>query len=368
MLTPMERFKFRAATVLWFLLTLFCLLSLPVLFDWGVSLVLGVLFAGAALGSLVFLIIWLFRKGKAGFDSKVVWLKSVAAGFYVLSFTVAFPVYYLATIVETSPFLLPQITITDGSKKIIFQGMLHVGSEDFYKAVIYDLETALFEGYHIYYEGVQPSPGEGDEWLAKNLGGGGDLSEGYRKLAEACGLRFQKDYFGVMEKDAKLRPQQHVIADVTSLDMKREAERLMRTDPKFATMNSPHPAKEGEGLGDLVSRLVDFQGKSSDSRKKISGILCRGVLSWVLGKSARTSPGEIKQPLGPVILDFRNRFLARKALEDSAKKIFVLYGANHFNGVFALLKAANPAWKVVSVKWLRGIRKPEKFEVELELR
>ena len=36
--------------------------------------------------------------------------------------------------------------------------MAHVGTESFYKTVIYDLQHAIADGYVIYYEGVKPDP------------------------------------------------------------------------------------------------------------------------------------------------------------------------------------------------------------------
>ena len=85
--------------------------------------------------------------------------------------------------VQADPPLLPQATLTNGQKTVVFQGMIHVGMEGFYKSVVYDLEEALNEGYRLYYEGVQPSPGEGDAWFDEQLAGGSDLADNYKVLA-----------------------------------------------------------------------------------------------------------------------------------------------------------------------------------------
>lgn len=44
----------------------------------------------------------------------------------------AFPVYYLANLVDTRPTTVPQVVLSDGNKTVVFQGMVHVGSEAFY--------------------------------------------------------------------------------------------------------------------------------------------------------------------------------------------------------------------------------------------
>ena len=59
---------------------------------------------------------------------------------------ISLPVYYLSFEVNAHPSALPHITLTNGTKTVVFQGMVHVGSEPFYKSVVYDLEKALSEG------------------------------------------------------------------------------------------------------------------------------------------------------------------------------------------------------------------------------
>lgn len=182
----------------------------------------------------------------------------------------------------------------------------------------------------MYYEGVQPSPGEGDAWFAEQLAGGGDLAENYKALADACGVKFQIDYFGLMERDAQQHPERHVAADVTSLEMKQEYDRLMATDPAFAT----------------------------DEQKKLIGILCRGAFAIALGDQSEHEP----RPLDKVILDFRNRQLAQRIIADDSQRIYITYGAAHLPGVLASLQAADPGWQITTVKWMRGMATPEHLE------
>jgi hypothetical protein len=79
------------------------------------------------------------------------------------------PIYYLANWVQTGPTALPLATLVNGQKTVVFQGMQHVASEDFYKSVVFDLEKALVDGYTLFCEGVQPVPGRPDlnEWFNK---------------------------------------------------------------------------------------------------------------------------------------------------------------------------------------------------------
>lgn len=63
----------------------------------------------------------------------------------------------------TSPIQLtavPLATLSNGQKTVVFQGMQHVASEDFFKSVVFDLEKALVDGYTLFYEGVLPDKGK----------------------------------------------------------------------------------------------------------------------------------------------------------------------------------------------------------------
>jgi hypothetical protein len=160
----------------------------------------------------------------------------------------------------------------------------------------------------------------------------------------------------------KKNPQRHLTADVTTLDMKREYERLMQSDPEF-TRKMRAAAKQSEtgGGAEMMGRFVEWQKKGTEGQKELAGILCRGVLS-IANNPNNSSKGA---PKDAVVLDFRNRKLVERILEEPGDKVYVTYGAQHMPGVIALLRQKDPAWKVVSVKWVRGIAAPEHYEGKL---
>jgi len=252
------------------------------------------------------------------------------------------------------PLTVPQATLSNGTKTVVFQGMMHIGSEPFYKGVVYDLEKALTEGYVIYYEGVQPAA-EGDKWFADTLAGGGDLSANYKMLSDVCGLKFQLDYFQLLRADMAAHPERHVAADVSTADMMHEYERLVAADPGFAERVKPAKAdaeattNSSEGLSSLIDGLVN----GTPDQKRIAGYACRGFLTWTLGRPDAPSP------LDPVILDYRNRQLADRIVKDTHELIYITYGAGHLPGLLRDLQAIDPAWEIKSVKWQRVVEAPD---------
>jgi hypothetical protein len=228
-----DKLKLRVSAVVWFLLLAGFLLALPVLAD--ISIWVPVLLAVVAL-LLAFPAAWIVRMTFRGQRAQSWWTsltKAWAALLFLLGIVGAAPLYAAAFFTALHPVVMPQAVLSNGSRTIIFQGMSHIGSEGFYKSVVYDLEKALSDGSVVYYEGVMPSP-DGDAWFSRTLADGGDLSANYKLLSDVCGLKFQQDYFMLLLPDMQAHPERHVSADVTTADMMHEYERLMQNDADFA--------------------------------------------------------------------------------------------------------------------------------------
>lgn len=344
-------------SIAWFVLVVLFLISLPVVLVWPGSFFAGLMVLSLLLALPVLGLWWLMCRKNPRFKPLPQYLKISFATLMIVATLISLPVYYFSFEVDSRPSAIPQVTLSNGTKTVVFQGMVHVGSETFYKSVVYDLEKALSEGYTLFYEGVQPSPGEGDAWFSENLAGGGDLSDNYKMLSSVCGLQFQLDYFSLLTVDMKVHPERHVTADVTTLEMKREYDRLVKTNPAFAAAVQKKPAAKTDAAksddSDPLDFLTAYARDGSRDQKNILGILCRGLINENIG--AMSSDG----PLEPVILDFRNRNLAQKIITHPSKKIYITYGAAHLPGVIALLKEKDPKWKVVSTKWMRAVGTPE---------
>lgn len=359
---PLWRIRLQA--IAWFVLVAAFVLGLPILLGWGhVLLILLVLVAAV----LAVASAWVGRRlspAAAGRPFAAVWSRNLLGWTLILGILVAAPFYYLMIVTDTRPATVPQVSLTNGSKRVVFQGMQHIGSEHFYQAVIYDVEKALSEGYVSWYEGVQTPTPESQaffEKLSHELVGGSDLSGTYKSIGEVCGMKFQLDYFGLLEADKAEHPKRHLVADVDALELKSEYERLMREDPAFAKAHAnDFKAKAATNDNALVLKVVEWLKNGSASQKMLGGVACRGLFS--LNQPAADSP---PGPMDPVILDFRNRALAQRIMQSPDDKIFITYGSNHLPGLVAELRKLDPKWTVGSVKWLRTIEAPEHVEGQL---
>jgi hypothetical protein len=349
-----ERFK----GALWLALILFALAGLMVVGKlplWIVGLVVA---AGVALGALLFVLRWLAKRRDPAYSAGRSFGAFALGGALGMVGLASLPIFYLAFWVQSGPTAVPLATLSNGQKTVVFQGMQHIGSEDFYKSVVFDLEQALADGYTLFYEGVTPVAGRPDltDWFNQTLRGSKqDLSAGYKKMAEQCGLSFQLNYFDPIKADMAIHPSRHITADANFLQMKTEYDRLLREDPAFAAGMAAKAAKAAKadvtrsGSGDPFTLFLGIVEGATPEQKKLAGIVCRGVL----GMAVSGALGEEKDPANRVIVDFRNQTLARFVDESKSDKIYITYGAAHLPGFFAELKKRDPKFEIRAVKGIR---------------
>lgn len=364
---PVSRFqKFRIGlgAIALFLIAVLGILGLGVIAIWPWWIAGAIAVAALILAVPVHYLRGMAMRGRDGWSAKRSYATIALVTFAILSAIVAFPAYFFAYVVDARPALVPSAKLTNGKKVVQFQGMQHIGSEGFYKAVVFDLREALENGYRLYYEGVQPAKDRPDltAWFnaLATSGAGADLSSFYKTLADGCGVQFQLDYFKGLTKDMTVHPDRHLTADVTYLDLKTEYDRLMREDAVFAkAMNEKVVAKKGDDGAAQFKLFTGLWQRGTDSQKRLLGLMCRGFLSWSFTRAQQ--PNQMDK----LILDYRNKRLAQTIAAEPVDKIWITYGAHHLTGVIEELKKLDPNWRVETIKWSRTMMNPEDHKGEL---
>lgn len=355
-LTTRRIWGIRIGVVAWFIAGVGFLLGVPILLQaWWAAFPLLVLLAVL----LALPIAWIWKRFVSHRRLRPAWIKAAIAVTFALTILLASPVYYFAFLTQLKPALVPQVTLTNGNKQIVFQGMQHVGSERFYQHVVFDLEDALTRGFILFYEGVSPSSPDNDRWFDRTVTGGQDLTQSYRDLGRLCGLRFQSDFLQVVVRDQLVHPGNHVVADVSTAQLRTEYDRLMKADPAFSQVMAARVPDSGSSG---FEKIVEFLRSGTDGQREIAGTICRGFMTMVMNRS---NDPAVRDDLDALILDYRNRVLARRLLIEPRRRIYVTYGAKHLAGLFGLLKQADPTWRVASVKWVRTIDAPESYSATL---
>jgi len=139
---------------------------------------------------------------------------------------------------------------------------------------------------------------------------------------------------------------------------------IAKADPSFAAAVAKKRKADNSSASedDIFDWIGSSMKESTEGQQYVTGVLCRGIVSRTFSSS-----GPKDNPLHPVILDFRNRYLAKRIVESPADKIYITYGGAHLPGVVEELRKLNPNWKLVSIKWMRSIAAPENLEGTLSL-
>ncbi len=351
--------------ILLFVLTLLALLGLlvlvsatdsfrPLLLVAVVALVIGAIWAGV--GRLV-------RRGRAG--ARPFWRSWLSAsgvvGLLALAL-LAVPLLVVITINATRPLAVPRVTLTDGEREVVFQGMIHIGSAPYYQAVAFDMTQAADLGYVLFFEGVRAGAPENVQRMNEILGTNGvNLNQVYDAFAQQCGLHFQNEYFGVFYDDMASNPDQFVNADVSVDDMMAEWDRLLQEHPEWsAAQINERPEEEVDNqLDGMMGRLNSL----TPGQQRLTQLACQTVLNVNLGQL-----GGEKPPFNEnVVVDFRNRNLAEMIMQHPAERLYITYGYDHFRGVYKLLTEANPNWRIADVEWRQAIDNATELERELQL-
>lgn len=110
---------------------------------------------------------------------------------------------------------------------------------------------------------------------------------------------------------------------------------------------------------DLIEQLQKNYPNFTDFQKNITRTLSRGMLNIVLRSYTVPSFTDallVSVPVMDVILNTRNKHLARAIIDSPSQHIYIQYGALHYDGVLKLLRENDNRWAEVSRKEIVVIR------------
>ena len=360
MKTDVKKWDIITDSVSWTILIIAGLLSWPVIaivFD-SISIFIALIILTGILAFLITFIAWIIKKL---FDKQTSFFKTGAIthfGLFISSMILlSIPMWAAIIINSTVPVTLPTITLTDGEKTVIYQGMMHIGSENYYKSIIFDM-VAAGDDFVFFYEGVTDGSAENEARFSNIMGFSSpseSINDSYISISQLCDLSFQGQFFWVFMDDMAENSEQHVNMDVSVDEMMQEWDRLLIGHPDYAatepplpppTPDSPAPVYESDNNADDDSYLTRGQWKFISR-------FCQAAISIAY---VNRGDGSDQEPFfRDVIVDFRDRHLADGIINSDADKIYITYGNAHFPGVYAYLKEDDPNWEITNVRWKRAL-------------
>lgn len=204
------------------------------------------------------------------------------------------------------------IKFSNQQKEIVYIPMHHVGETSFFKDVTHQLDSLQQLGYVVFYEGVAMSKSI-DSLKRDTI---------FKKARKLLGRSPSKPYIG---EDGEI------------LGKKFKALKDLVNQPKGLAIgiDSTTGKNVDVSIDDVVLHYENKYGRI---------VLDSCDLQTPINDEYHCSKLNDRDAKLDVILNFRNNHIFDKILESTSKKIVVLYGARHFEGVFKLLHQNDPNW------------------------
>lgn len=242
-------------------------------------------------------------------------------------------------------------TLSNGDKTVVFQSMTHIGLPSFYQNVGEEMTEYRNDGYSIFLEGIGHTD---DKKLRKGDPKYDEVVQQYTKLVDSNRLPYAKKVLNtkyVMQYEAM--PFYYAYDD-SYIDF--------TTDELKASIEESLKQKKGnESDKEKIKELYsDTLGNHQDAYKKLledesSFILASNLDDFFLFTliDDKIMPKVREFTNNPdldvdVTMTARNKKISDAINNSVNKKIYIVYGARHFDGILKNLEKSDPKWAIIN--------------------
>lgn len=251
---------------------------------------------------------------------------------------------------------MPQYILKSDEKTLVFQGMSHVASEAFYQEVREDIRKAKENNYVLFFEGVRPGSKKNKEkfdqalWVSLT-------PETYEILANLYGVVSQdnESFLGIENnKDF------NVDLDINQIVEIYEAK--TSENPKEESMTQSGSQQENTTIYNIDDTALKSLEDLNPRELFIMRYFNQSIMNFMI-KHASVRDFVLslvgKEDIFSVILDERNKHLAKEIINSEETKIFIIYGLMHFEWVYEILLQSWENWEIISTKYSGVIESPD---------
>ncbi|NDK09032.1 hypothetical protein EOM39_07390 [Candidatus Gracilibacteria bacterium] len=284
------------------------------------------------------------KKEKKGFDEYLkIFIYKATIFIYVMFFIVGGFAYYNN---EISPAMMPEYTITNGDKIVVFQSMSHIAKQNFYNEVEKNIQKFKSNSGVYFYEGVKPGTKESSE-----------------KFDEALGINFTPDLYKHMSRlyGVTFQDNNRFLGLVNNLDFNvdLDLDQIIKIYEEKKINKKNKKDAENKQIINASEEILNKLNLLKDKELEVLIYINQAILNLVI-KNDKEAKELLKdfgnQDLFSVILDERNDNLSKEIMSSKYSKIYITYGLLHFEGVFELLKKQDSNWKIVKTNYLYPIK------------
>jgi len=246
---------------------------------------------------------------------------------------------------EISPAPMPEITITNWEKTIIFQAMSHIWTQSFYDSIVENIKESKINWYVYFFEWVKPWTEENTEKFNKAL---------WVKFDEELYKNFSKLYW-VSNQDNN-----DFLWLVNDLDFNVD----LNLDEIIWYYKENINASEENIPEDIIpidisKQITEVLLELNEKQLKILVYINKSILNFLIRSTwiqETLTNNFTNKDLFDVILDKRNEVLANEIIKSEYNKIYLTYWLLHFKWVLELLQKDNNNWKIIWEKYYYPIK------------
>lgn len=245
-------------------------------------------------------------------------------------------VYYFN---EKKPAYMPEYTLSNWEKTVIFQWMVHIWWENFYKKVSENLKKYKEEWFIHFFESVRPWSKESNEEFNKAIWFkfDKDLYENMSKLYWVTFQDYSKIIWEVSEKDINVDlSMDDIIKEYKKLNVQKE---------------------QNQEVIDISKNMNEIVNKLNSRELNLLVYVNRAVLNLLISntETLKDLSWIWNKDIFHIILWKRNEVLADEIIKSQNKKIYVTYWLLHFDWVLKLLQEKDKNWKIIKTTNYRVI-------------
>jgi len=327
---------------IWIILGLF-------FYIWWIFSVLSYLISLIIYATIFFLFYIIFhkiKKSKKYLDYKnflIEFIKKISLSILIIIFFLWFFAYYQNILY---PAKMPQFTISNWEKIVVFQAMSHIASPSFYKQVKDEIIKYKKDWYVYFYEWVKP----GSE-------------ENMQDFNEAIGIKFDKDLYKNFSKLYWVVNQDNSLflwlVNDKDYNVDLSLDEIMKLYNNQIQEKKVEKKELPKEVIDINKEVVNSLAKLNPKELNIIRFVNKALLNLIMKNDNIQNSimnNFSNKTLFDVILEERNKNIVENIYSNPADKIFITYWLMHFNWVLELLKQKDSKWKIVKIKYFYPIK------------
>jgi hypothetical protein len=317
---------------------------------WGIIDILSFLISLFIYWSIFFLLYFIFHTIKKSNDILnyknflIEFIKKISLSFLIIIIFLWFFWYYQNIVY---PAKMPQFTITNWKKTVVFQSMAHIWNPDFYENIKKEIIKYKKQWYVYFYEWVKP-------WTKENM----------QEFNKALWIQFDKDTYKNFSKLYWVVNQDNTIflwlVNNQDFNVDLSIDEIIKLYKQaIKDKNKENIKKEiPKEVININKEVVNSLATLNEKELIIFRFINKAFLNLIM-KNDTIQDSLMKnfsnKTLLDIILEQRNKNIVENIYSNSNEKIFITYWLLHFNWVLELLRQKDPNWKIVSIKYFNII-------------